>query len=68
MDIRNFLKLLLSSSGMTFNELIARYSEQFHRVTRQNISMKLSRGTITYEEMTRFAEILGYEIKWEKKK
>ena len=33
----------------------------------QNLSQKLKRNTIKYQEMLDIAEKLGYEIKWEKK-
>jgi len=36
--------------------------------SRSNFSDKLARGTIRYKEVKELAEILGYEIVWEKKK
>lgn len=32
----------------------------------QNLSNKLRRGTITYEDALKIAKLLGYEIKWHK--
>ena len=37
------------------------------KVALQNLSNKLSRGTIKYSEIKQIADILGYEIKWIKK-
>jgi len=34
------------------------------RTTTQNISNKLSRGTIKYSGVREIAKIIGYEIKW----
>lgn len=37
------------------------------QTTTQNISNKLSRGTIKYSEILEIADIIGYKIVWEKK-
>ncbi|WP_302826333.1 hypothetical protein [Anaerofustis stercorihominis] len=36
-------------------------------VTPQNISNKLTRGTIKYKEVKEIADIIGFEIKWTRK-
>ena len=37
-----------------------------HKTTTQNISNKLTRGTIKYSEIREIANIIGYKIKWVK--
>ena len=39
----------------------------FTNIQIYNLSNKLTKETIRYSEVKRIADILGYEIKWEKK-
>lgn len=65
-NIRNEIKSYIAKSGMTLTEIVAKYNETHKPTTTQNISNKLSRGTIKYSECLEFAKIMGYVIKWEK--
>ena len=40
--------------------------DEDHKTTTQNISNKLSRGTIKYSAIKEIADIIGYKIKWVK--
>ena len=67
-NIRNEVKAYIAQSGWTLTDIVkewnARHSEQ---TTTQNISNKLSRGTIKYSEIKEIADIIGYQIQWAQK-
>ena len=68
-DIRNIIKSYIAGSGMTLTEVVNEMNKRhpFQPTTTQNISNKLSRGTIRYSECLEIADILGLKITWEKK-
>ncbi len=68
-DIRNEIKGYIASSGMTLTEVVAELNKRhpLRPTTTQNISNKLSRGTIRYSECKDIADILGMEICWNRK-
>lgn len=66
-EIRNEIKSYIAKSGMTLTEIVNKYNETHEPTTTQNISNKLTRGTIKYQEVVDMAEIMGYKINWEKK-
>ncbi|MCG8538875.1 MAG: LLM class flavin-dependent oxidoreductase [Clostridia bacterium] len=50
------------------SDVVKKLNKKYSRIdTVQNLSNKLSRGTLKYREAKEIAEIIGYEIKWEKK-
>ncbi len=63
--VRNEIKAYIAQSGWTLtaivHELNTRHIEQ---TTTQNISNKLSRGTIKYSEVLEIADIVGFKIEW----
>ncbi len=65
--IRNEIKGYIANSGWSLTnivkELNAHKSEE-EQTTTQNISNKLTRGTIKYSEVLEIAEIIGYKVKW----
>ncbi|MDO5403310.1 MAG: LLM class flavin-dependent oxidoreductase [Eubacteriales bacterium] len=66
-NIRNEIKSYIAKSGMTLTEIVNIYNETHEpKTTTQNISNKLTRGTIKYSECVDLAQIMGYTIKWEK--
>lgn len=67
-NIRNEIKSYIAQSGWTLTDIVKKLNEQHPSspTTTQNISNKLSRGTIKYSEVKEIAKIIGYEIKWEK--
>lgn len=64
--IKNEVKSYIVKEGFTMKK-IADLLDDESRTALQNLSNKLTRGTIKYSEIKKIADILGYEIKWEKK-
>ncbi|MBR0491300.1 MAG: LLM class flavin-dependent oxidoreductase [Clostridia bacterium] len=64
--IKNEVKSYIVKEGFTMKK-IADLLDDEGRTTLQNLSNKLTRGTIKYSEIKEIADILGYDIKWEKK-
>lgn len=67
-NIRNEIKAYIAQSGWTMTDIVKKMNEQHpeNPTTTQNISNKLSRGTIKYSEVKEIAAIIGYEIVWKK--
>jgi hypothetical protein len=69
MGIREDVKIILIQSGKTMKEVVELLNSKYGRNdTSQNLSNKLSRGTLKYSEALEIAEVLGYTIKWIKEK
>ena len=68
-NIRNEVKSKLAESGYSLTDVVEQMNknrDEDHKTTTQNISNKLSRGTIKYSEIKEIADIIGYKIKWVK--
>ena len=68
--IKNEIKGYISSSGWTLTEIVNKMNENLpddKKTTVQNISNKLTRGTIKYSEVKEIANIIGMNIEWNKK-
>ncbi|KPN97750.1 hypothetical protein [Lysinibacillus sp. ZYM-1] len=68
--IKNEIKSYISSSGWTLTEIVNKMNENLpddKKTTVQNISNKLTRGTIKYSEVKEIADIIGMNIVWNKK-
>ena len=66
-QIRNEIKAHIARSGWTLTDIVkemnnARPADE--HTTTQNISNKLTRGTIKYSEVLEIAGIIGFEIQW----
>ena len=69
-NIRNEIKSYIAASGWSLVDIVAKLNEsrpENEKTTPQNISNKLTRGTIKYSEVKEIAEIIGFEITWEAK-
>ncbi|MEW9093717.1 MAG: DUF6471 domain-containing protein [Clostridiaceae bacterium] len=67
-EIRNEIKSYIVASGWTITDIVKTMNEKYGvNTTPQNLSNKLSRGTIKYDEVKQIAEIIGYDINWTKK-
>lgn len=67
-EIRNEIKSYIAASGWTITDIVKFMNEKYGvNTTPQNLSNKLSRGTIKYDEVKQIAEIIGYDINWTKK-
>ena len=66
-NIRNEVKSKLAESGYSLTYVVEQMNkkrDEEHKTTTQNISNKLTRGTIKYSEIREIADIIGYKIKW----
>lgn len=69
MNIRNEIKAFIAASGWTLSDIVKEMNKSRsadEQTTPQNISNKLTRGTIKYSECKEIAEIIGYTIDWKK--
>jgi hypothetical protein len=68
MPIREELKALLAKENITMTELTQKLSVQKNKdYSLQSISQKLIRGTLSFNEVELIADILNYDIKFEKR-
>lgn len=59
------IKLLASLRGLTLTYVAQELSKRFGKgYGLPNLSKKLSRGTISHEEVRLIADILGYDVKF----
>ena len=64
---KNQVKVLLTYENVKLKDLATLLTEKTgKRYTSDGLSHKINRGRLTYDEMLEVAEILGYEIKFEK--
>lgn len=61
-NVRRIFKSVLASSGMTLKSVIEEYNKTHEPTTPQNISNKLSRGTIQYQEVIDLYSVMGYDL------
>lgn len=65
-NIRNEIKAEIAKSGWTLTDIVKEMN-QLHpeeTTTSQNISNKLTRGTLKYSEALEIAAIIGKRISW----
>ena len=66
-NIRNQVKAMIALQGWTLTRVVQKINERHPespKTTVQNISNKLSRGTIKYSEILEIADIIGTNITW----
>ena len=64
---REQVKTLLAQEGVKLKELAVMLSDKKgKRCLPNNLSQKLSNGTLSYNDMLIIAEILGYKIEFKK--
>lgn len=69
MDLRNQIKSYITREGVSMSSVVELLSQKYGwSRSVANLSAKLSRGTIRYLEVTQLADVLGYDIVWEKRK
>ncbi len=69
LSIRNEIKAYIAQSGWTLTDIVKIMNNsrsEKEKTTTQNISNKLTRGTIKYSEVKEIADIIGYKIHWSK--
>ena len=69
MNIKNQIKAHIMFAGFTMAEVVDALSAEYGwSDSLSNFSSKLSRGSLRYKEALELAEVLGYEIIWQKRK
>lgn len=69
MSIRNEIKVQIVCAGFTMQELVDRLAEEYDwSDSVSNLSAKLQRESIRYKEVVELADVLGYDIVWQKRR
>jgi hypothetical protein len=69
MNTRNEIKAQIVRAGMTMQQVVDLLSDEYGwSDSVSNFSNKLARGSLRYEEAVQLAEVLGYELVWQKRR
>lgn len=69
MSIRNEIKAQIIRVGFNMQELVDRLAEEYDwSDSVSNLSAKLQRESIRYKEVVELADVLGYDIIWQKRR
>ena len=69
MNIRNEIKAQIVRAGFTMQELVDRLSDEYDwSDSVSNLSAKLQRESIRYKEVVELADVLGYDLIWQKRR
>lgn len=69
MDTRNEIKSYIVREGMTMSETVERLAEDYGwSDSVPNLSGKLRRDSLRYREAVELADVLGYDLVWQKRK
>ena len=69
MDTRNEIKSYIVREGMTMSEVVERLGDDYGWSSSvPNLSVKLRRDSLRYREAVELADVLGYELVWQKRK
>ena len=69
MSIRNEIKAQIVRAGFTMQEVLELLSDEYGwSDSVSNLSAKLQRESIRYKEVVELADVLGYDIVWQKRK
>ena len=69
MNIRNEIKAQIVRAGFTMQELVDRLADEYDwSDSVSNFSAKLQRESIRYKEVVELADVLGYDIVWQKRR
>lgn len=68
-NIRNEIKAQIVRAGFTMQELVDRLHDDYGwSDSVSNLSAKLQRESIRYREVIEMADVLGYEIIWQRRR
>ena len=68
MNIRNEIKAQIVRAGFTMQELVDRLADEYDwSDSVSNLSAKLQRESIRYKEVVELADVLGYDLVWQKR-
>ena len=69
MSIRNEIKAQIVRAGFTMQEVVDRLHDEYDwSDSVSNLSAKLQRESIRYKEVVELADVLGYELIWQKRR
>ena len=69
MNTRNEIKAIMVREGMTMTEVVEKMADQYGwSASVPNLSGKLRRGSLRYQEAVELADALGYDLVWHKRK
>lgn len=69
MNHRNEIKSYIVRAGMTMQGVVEKLANQYDwSRSVPNLSGKLRRGSLRYGEAVELADVLGYDIVWQKRK
>ena len=69
MNIRNEIKAQIVRAGMTMQQVVDLLSDEYGwSDSVSNFSNKLARGSLRYQEAVQLAEVLGYDLVWQKRR
>ena len=69
MSIRNEIKAQVVRAGFTIQELVDRLAEEYGwSDSVSNLSAKLQMESIRYKEVVELADVLGYDLIWQKRR
>jgi hypothetical protein len=68
-DVRNEIKAYIVSQGMTMQQTVELLADLYGWSSSvSNLSAKLQRGSLRYREAVQLADVLGYDLVWQKRK
>jgi hypothetical protein len=68
-DLKNKIRGFIMSNGQTIDSVAQLISAKFNRPeSLQNLSQKLTRGSIKFSEVVDIADVLGYNVEFVVKK
>lgn len=69
MNVKNEIKSIIVRSGITMQEVVDQLSEEYGwSDSVSNLSAKLQRESIRYKEVLELADMLGYDLIWQKRR
>ena len=69
MTVRNEIKAQIVRAGYTMQEVVDRLHEEYGwSDSVSSLSAKLQRESIRYKEVVQLADVLGYDLIWQKRR
>ena len=69
MNVRNEIKAQIIRTGMTMQQVVDLLCDEYGwSDSVSNLSAKLQRESIRYKEVVELADVLGYDIVWQKRR
>lgn len=68
-NIRNEIKAQIVRAGFTMQEVVDQLADEYGwSDSVSNLSAKLQRESLRYKEAVQLADVLGYELIWQKRR